>query len=86
METPDRPDFPEVKAFTGHLTFKAPVGDALCEVRASVVEDEIDWDTAEVLFDNTDIVTTLVDAQQQRIQQELDENRWEILFSSGALI
>jgi len=78
-EIPDRKDYPEVKSFTGHVTFKAAVSDADVEIRASVVDDQIEWDSAEVWYEGVNIAPALVDVQRTAIQSFLDENRWSIL-------
>ena len=81
-EIPDRRDYPEAKAFTGHVTFKCAISDADIEVRASVVEDQIEWDSAEVWYEGVIITPTLVDAQRKTIQEFMDENRWRIFTDS----
>jgi len=76
----ERPlDPPERKAFNGRVTFACNLGDATVEVRASVNDDELDFDTMQVWYCNTEISDVLHDLQFDSIQAQFDADYQNIV-------
>ena len=75
--TPERPlDPPDHKPFTGRVTFAATINDVTVEVKAKIVEDCIDWDTAEVWWCDVDVLPLLHGSQLTAIEDQF-ANRYD---------
>lgn len=73
-------DPPEVKAFTGNVVFACFLNDATVEVRASVQNDEIDFDNIEVWYCDTEVSAVLHESQLDSIQAQFDADRHNIVM------
>jgi hypothetical protein len=72
-------DPPEAKPFSGYVTFACVINDATVEVRAHVNDDELDFDTAQVWYCNTEVSALLADEQFTSIQAQFDADYHNIV-------
>jgi hypothetical protein len=76
-------DPPEAKTFSGHVCFACCVGDATVEVRTNVNDDELDFDSMQVWYCDTEISAVLHDSQFDSIQAQFDADYHNIVTFDG---
>lgn len=76
----ERPlDPPETQPFTGNVTFACNLGDATVEIRASVKDDSLDFDTMQVWYCDAEISAVLHELQFESIQAQFDADYHNIV-------
>jgi hypothetical protein len=76
----ERPlDPPERKTYTGRCVFACYIQDVTVEVRAHVIDDEIQGYETEVIYCNTEVSGLMSPDQWASIQEQFDEDYHNII-------
>lgn len=70
---------PDPVTFTGYVTFACPINEAMVEVEAEVVENDLLWETALVKYKGVEVSELMCGEQIADIETYFRKNREQIV-------